>query len=58
MSDSNIDGSMVPPGALINLLQKGVQYTEAELCIHDVSRLLSLKYFDIEFCRKMQADYN
>ena len=28
---------MVPPGALINIIQKGVQYIEAELCIHDVS---------------------
>ena len=37
VADSNINGNMVPPGALINIIQKGVQYIEAELCIHDVS---------------------
>ncbi len=37
IAESNINGSIVPPGALINILQKGVQYIEAELCIHDVS---------------------
>ena len=37
VAESNIDGNMVPPGALINIIQKGVQYIEAELCIDDVS---------------------
>lgn len=33
ISHSNIDGTIVPSGALITLLHKGVQYTEAEISI-------------------------
>ncbi|KAA0196400.1 F box:WD repeat containing protein [Fasciolopsis buskii] len=33
MSRSNIDGSMIPPGSLLSLIQKGLQYTEAEISI-------------------------
>ena len=39
VAESNINGNLVPPGALINIIQKGVQYIEAELCIRDVSLL-------------------
>eukprot|EP00794_Sanderia_malayensis_P010827 gene10827-11979_t len=40
INDSNVNGSIVPPGALINIMQKGVQYIEAELCIHDDGSLI------------------
>lgn len=31
ISQSNINGALVPPAALLNILQKGLQYTEAEI---------------------------
>ena len=36
ISQSNINGSMVPPAALLNIIQKGLQYTEAEISIAEV----------------------
>src|SRR5581483_5488303 len=30
---SNINGSLVPPAALLNIIQKGLQYTEAEISV-------------------------
>ena len=33
ISQSNVDGSLVPPGSLLSLIQKGLQYTEAEISI-------------------------
>lgn len=35
ISQSNINGALVPPAALLNILQKGLQYTEAEISIND-----------------------
>lgn len=35
ISQSNINGALVPPAALLTILQKGLQYTEAEVCIGD-----------------------
>jgi len=40
VAESNINGNLVPPGALINIIQKGVQYIEAELCIRDDGALI------------------
>ncbi|XP_057301743.1 F-box-like/WD repeat-containing protein ebi isoform X2 [Hydractinia symbiolongicarpus] len=37
---SNINGSLVPPGALVNILQKGIQFIEGELCINDDGSLI------------------
>ena len=34
---TSINGNIVPPGALLSLIQKGLYYTEAELSIGDVS---------------------
>jgi transducin (beta)-like 1 len=34
--DSSIDSSQVPPGALVTVIQKGVQYVEAETSIAEV----------------------
>ena len=36
ISHSNINGSVVPPAALLNIIQKGLQYTEAEISIAEV----------------------
>ncbi|CAH8474127.1 unnamed protein product [Heterobilharzia americana] len=33
ISQSNVDGALVPPGSLLYLIQKGLQYTEAEISI-------------------------
>lgn len=33
MQSSNINGSLVPPAALLSIIQKGLQYTEAEVSI-------------------------
>ncbi|PAA51895.1 hypothetical protein BOX15_Mlig002737g1 [Macrostomum lignano] len=33
ISSTNINGSMVPPAALLQIIQKGLQYTEAEISI-------------------------
>ena len=37
MTHTSINGNVVPPGALLSLIQKGLYYTEAELSIGDVS---------------------
>ena len=36
ISQTNINGSSVPPAALLNVIQKGLQYTEAEISIGEV----------------------
>ncbi|KAI8770711.1 F-box/WD repeat-containing protein TBL1XR1-B, partial [Biomphalaria glabrata] len=33
ISQSNINGALVPPAALLNIIQKGLQYTESEISI-------------------------
>ncbi|KAL3316451.1 Transducin (beta)-like 1 X-linked receptor 1 [Cichlidogyrus casuarinus] len=35
ISQSNVDGALVPPGSLLSLIQRGLQYTEAEISIGD-----------------------
>lgn len=34
---TSINGSIIPPGALISILQKGLQYVEAEVSITEVT---------------------
>ena len=34
---TSINGTIIPPGALISVLQKGLQYVEAELSITEVT---------------------
>ena len=36
ISQSNINGALVPPAALLSIIQKGLQYTEAEISIGQV----------------------
>ncbi|XP_033099774.1 F-box-like/WD repeat-containing protein TBL1XR1 [Anneissia japonica] len=35
ISQSNINGTLVPPAALISIIQKGLQYVEAEISINE-----------------------
>lgn len=44
ISQSNINGALVPPAALLTILQKGLQYTEAEISIGEDGKL---KYSNI-----------
>lgn len=37
ISQSNINGALVPPAALISIIQKGLQYVEAEVSINEVA---------------------
>jgi transducin (beta)-like 1 len=37
ISQMNINGTLVPPAALLNVIQNGLQFTEAEISIADVS---------------------
>lgn len=36
ISQSNINGALVPPAALLSIIQKGLQYTEAEISVGEV----------------------
>lgn len=40
ISQSNINGALVPPAALLNILQKGLQYTEAEITIGEDGEII------------------
>ncbi|XP_031565587.1 F-box-like/WD repeat-containing protein TBL1X [Actinia tenebrosa] len=40
IDQSNINGSVVPPGALVSVLQKGVQYVESEATVTEEGNLL------------------
>ncbi|KAK2557563.1 F-box-like/WD repeat-containing protein TBL1XR1 [Acropora cervicornis] len=37
IDQSNINGSVVPPGALVSIIQKGVQYVEAEVALNELA---------------------
>lgn len=41
ISQSNINGALVPPAALLTILQKGLQYTEAEISIGEDGKLIT-----------------
>lgn len=40
ISQSNINGALVPPAALLSIIQKGLQYTEAEISVGDVCNII------------------
>lgn len=49
IDQSNINGSIVPPGALVSIIQKGVQYVEAEVTLNEVSTVVEkpkINFFD------------
>lgn len=45
ISQSNINGALVPPAALISIIQKGLQYVEAEVSINEVARRSAFPFF-------------
>lgn len=44
ISQSNINGALVPPAALISIIQKGLQYVEAEVSINEVGLLSAFPF--------------
>ena len=68
ISQSNINGALVPPASLISIIQKGLQYTEAEISIGEVSsgsHLLGIVfkrirriYFSMEYLQNSSACLN
>lgn len=46
ISQSNINGALVPPAALISIIQKGLQYVEAEVSINEVRQMSSISNTD------------
>lgn len=58
ISQSNINGALVPPAALISIIQKGLQYVEAEVSINEVrytltrSNKLSVFFFFVLSCSR------
>jgi len=56
VSQSNINGAVVPPAALISIIQKGLQYVEAEICINEVNFLYWIGYSFAEKCSLLAAD--
>ena len=57
ISQSNINGALVPPAALISIIQKGLQYVEAEISINEVRPVLSMYYNNI-WCQSLTKFYN
>jgi hypothetical protein len=47
IAHTSINGNIVPPGALLSLIQKGLYYTEAELTIGDVSKIDVVTFYFI-----------
>ncbi|CAK8681562.1 unnamed protein product [Clavelina lepadiformis] len=44
ISQSNINGALVPPAALISIMQKGLQYVEAEISIDEDGMMFEGRY--------------
>ncbi|ROT72068.1 putative F-box-like/WD repeat-containing protein TBL1XR1 [Penaeus vannamei] len=53
ISQSNINGALVPPAALLSIIQKGLQYTEAEISIGSLS-LIDAVMPDVVASRQQQ----
>ena len=48
ISQTNINGTLVPPAALLSVIQKGLQFTEAEISVADVSQTRRIKQKDFK----------
>lgn len=46
ISQSNINGALVPPAALISIIQKGLQYVEAEISINEDGSVIDNRTLD------------
>lgn len=53
VNNSEINGNLVPPGALITIVQKGLQYIEMEANLSDVS-LVNLNWL---YCLSIIIDW-
>lgn len=47
ISQSNINGALVPPAALLSIIQKGLQYTEAEISVGEDGQI-NLIFFNLK----------
>lgn len=56
ISQSNINGALVPPAALLSIIQKGLQYTEAEISIGEVSTNVCHE-LDLPWCSDISCPY-
>ena len=45
INQTSISGTQVPPGALVSVIQKGLQYVEAEVSIAEVFLATALKSY-------------
>ena len=45
ISQTNINGTLVPPAALLSVIQKGLQFTEAEISVADVFDIYFLTFY-------------
>lgn len=52
-----IDGNLVPPGALITFIQKGLQYLEMEANLNNVSKLLHPSSFFNPSCNYCASQF-
>ncbi len=55
ISQTNINGTLVPPAALLSVIQKGLQFTEAEISVADVSTFIF--HIKILKIRKVKSNY-
>lgn len=54
ITQSNVNGSLVPSGALLSLIEKGLHYTEAEISIGDVCDCIPLRVASIPRFSRIQ----
>lgn len=47
---TSINGTVIPPGALVSILQKGLQYVEAEVSITEVTNTAWDLYWSVTEC--------
>jgi hypothetical protein len=57
ISQSNINGALVPPAALLSIIQKGLQYTEAEISVGEDGLSLNIHLILYHFLSKMFSFY-
>ncbi|PIK62716.1 putative F-box-like/WD repeat-containing protein TBL1XR1 [Apostichopus japonicus] len=46
ISQSNINGALVPPAALISVIQKGLQFVEAEISVNEDGSVIDTRSLD------------
>ena len=56
ISKSTIEGNLVPPGALVTFVQKGIQYLELEANLSNVSILIH-RFSSLPCMSKISTDW-